>query len=98
VFAPGYLGELTRIVPFEMAGAVLADCGAIQRQVRKLPVLVAVCLLLAAALFERAGYPQIRLTALMACGTRAIIDAVFGPAADGEPAYAAGCWVPYARA
>jgi Insertion element 4 transposase N-terminal/Transposase DDE domain len=35
------------------------------------------------------GYPQIRLVALVACGTRAIIDAVFGPAADGEPAYAA---------
>ena len=25
----------------------------------------------------------------MACGTRAIIDAVFGPTADGEPAYLA---------
>jgi hypothetical protein len=35
------------------------------------------------------GFPQIRLAALVACGTRAIIDAVFGPAADGEPAYAA---------
>ena len=33
------------------------------------------------------GYPQIRLVALVACGTRAIIDAVFGPTADGEPAY-----------
>ena len=25
VFAPGHLGELTRIVPFEMVDAVLAD-------------------------------------------------------------------------
>ena len=39
--------------------------------------------------YATAGYPQIRLVALVACGTRAIIDAVFGPAADGEPAYAA---------
>jgi hypothetical protein len=33
------------------------------------------------------GYPQVRLVALVSCGTRAIIDAVFGPAADGEPVY-----------
>jgi len=183
VFAPGHLGELTRIVPFEMVDAVLADCRCVQRRVRKLPARVVVYLLLAAALFEpagypavwrkltgaldgagavtvtaaalwqartrlgpaplralfdllrgspaaprtsgswwrgllvcaidgttldvpdtpahrarlgkqdnqyaTAGYPQIRLVALVACGTRAIIDAVFGPAADGEPAYAA---------
>jgi Insertion element 4 transposase N-terminal/Transposase DDE domain len=183
VFAPGHLGELTRIVPFEMVDAVLADCGAIQRRVRKLPARVVVYLLLAAGLFEPAGYPvvwrkltgalagagvaevtaaalwqartrlgpaplralfdllrgpaaaprtggswwrgllvcaidgttldvpdtpghraslgkgpnqyiaasgypQVRLVALVACGTRAIIDAVFGPTADGEPAYA----------
>jgi hypothetical protein len=31
-----------------------------------------------------AGYPQIRLVALVACGTRAVIDAVFGPRSDGE--------------
>ena len=37
--------------------------------------------------YATAGYPQIRLVALVACGTRAIIDAVFGPTADGEPAY-----------
>jgi transposase IS4-like protein/DDE family transposase len=183
VFAPGHLGELTRIVPFEMVDAVLADCRCVQRRVRKLPARVVVYLLLAAALFEpagyltvwgkltggldgagavkvtaaalwqararmgpaplralfdllrgsaaaprtngswwhgllvcaidgttldvpdtpghrarlgkqdnqyaTAGYPQIRLVALVACGTRAIIDAVFGPAAGGEPASAA---------
>jgi hypothetical protein len=27
----------------------------------------------------QAGYPQIRLVALVACGTRAVIDAVFAP-------------------
>jgi Insertion element 4 transposase N-terminal/Transposase DDE domain len=181
VFAPGHLGELTRIIPFEMVDAVLADCGAVQRRVRKLPARVVVYLLLAAALFEpigylavwrkltgaldgarvakvtgaalwqartrlgpaplralfellsgpaaaprtsgawwrgllvcaidgttldvpdtpghrarlgkqdnqyaTAGYPQLRLVALVACGTRAIIDAVFGPTADGETVY-----------
>jgi Insertion element 4 transposase N-terminal/Transposase DDE domain len=181
-FAPGHLGELTRIVPFEMVDAVLAGCGAVQRRVRKLPARVVVYVLLAAALFEpagylavwdkltsalrgagvatvtpaalwqartrlgpaplralsdllrgpaaalrtsgtwwrgllvcaidgttldvpdtaghrarlgkhdnqyaTAGYPQIRLVALVACGTRALIDAVFGPSGDGEPAYA----------
>jgi Insertion element 4 transposase N-terminal/Transposase DDE domain len=182
VFAPGHLGELTRIIPFEMVDAVLADCGAVQRRVRKLPARVVVYLLLAAALFEpvgylavwrkltgalegagvvtvtgaalwqartrlgpaplralfellsgpaaaprtsgswwrgllvcaidgttldvpdtpghrarlgkgsnqytaAAGYPQLRLVALVACGTRAIIDAVFGPTAEGEEAY-----------
>jgi Insertion element 4 transposase N-terminal/Transposase DDE domain len=181
VFAPGHLGELTQIVPFEMVDEILADCRATQRRVRKLPARVVVYLLLAACLFEpagylavwdkltgalegagvakvtaaalwqartrlgpaplrtlfdllrgpaavprtsgawwrgllvcaidgttldvpdtpghrarlgkqdnqyaTAGYPQIRLVALVACGTRAIIDAVFGPAASGEPAY-----------
>jgi hypothetical protein len=31
-----------------------------------------------------AGYPQIRLVALVACGTRAVIDAVFGAKSQGE--------------
>jgi hypothetical protein len=30
------------------------------------------------------GYPQILLVALVACGTRATIDAVFGPRSRGE--------------
>ena len=56
VFAPGHLGELTRVIPFEMVDAVLAGCGCAQRRVRKLPARVVVYLLLAAALFEPAGY------------------------------------------
>ncbi len=35
------------------------------------------------------GYPQVRLLALVACGTRTLIDAVFGPATSGETTYAA---------
>ncbi|WP_193241414.1 IS4 family transposase [Streptomyces phaeolivaceus] len=178
MFAPGHLGELTRIIPFEMVDAVLAETGAVQQRLRKIPARVVVYLLLAAALFEdcgylavwrrltaaletipvvkitgaglwdarrrlgvrpmralfdllrgpatvirtrgarfkgllavaidgtyldvpdspphrarlgkgsnrfgTAGYPQICLTALVACGTRAILDAAFGPRSQGE--------------
>ncbi|MEU9891884.1 IS4 family transposase [Sphaerisporangium sp. NPDC051011] len=56
VFAPGHLGELTQIVPFEMVDAALAEAGAVQRRLRKLPARVVVYLLLAAALFEECGY------------------------------------------
>lgn len=31
-----------------------------------------------------AGYPALRLLALVSCGTRTILDAVFGPTSDGE--------------
>lgn len=36
------------------------------------------------------GYPQLRLLALVACGTRAVIDAVFGPTTTGETTSASG--------
>jgi hypothetical protein len=68
VFAPGHLGELTQIVPFEMVDAVLAQCGAVQRRLRKLPARVVVYLLLAAALFQECGYPAVwsKLTGALA--------------------------------
>jgi hypothetical protein len=181
VFAPGHLGELTRIVPFEMVDEVLAATRAVERRVRLVPARVTVYLLLAGALFAglgyrqvfdrlcaglaglapirpsgsalrqarqrlgaaplkalfdlvrgpvatvaaqtrwrgllvvavdgtllpvpdspanltvfakqrcnngSGGYPQVRLTALVACGTRAVIGAVFGPATTGELEYA----------
>lgn len=182
LFAPGHLGELTQIVPFEMVDEILAETGTVQQRLRKLPSRVVVYLLLAAGLFEGlgylgvwrklvagldglavvspsgtalwharvrvgvrplkalfdllrgpgcsaltagtrwygllvaaidgtvldvpdtpgnlhrlgrhtsqhggAGYPQIRLVALVACGTRAIIDAVFGAKAQGESTHA----------
>ncbi|MGW1848975.1 IS4 family transposase [Streptomyces sp. NPDC001966] len=181
VFAPGHIGELTRIVPFEMVDDVLAQTGAVQRRIRLVPARVTVYLLLAGALFNGlgyrqvfdrlcaglpglaairpsgsalrqarqrlgpapmkalfrlvsgpaattaaagrwrglrivavdgtllsvpdcpanlavftrqrlgngiSGYPQLRLAALVACGTRSVIGAVFGPAATGELEYA----------
>ncbi|WP_212732662.1 transposase domain-containing protein [Streptomyces oceani] len=178
LFAPGHLGELTRIVPFEMVDADFTETGAVQQRLRKIPARVVVYLLLAAALFEEcgylavwhkraggdtgreghrngalgrpessgcpphagsvrpvprpghsglyrqrplpgpadrrdrrhlsrcpcqpaapgrlgkgsnqyaaSGYPQICLTALVACGTRAVLDAAFGPRASGETVY-----------
>jgi hypothetical protein len=58
-FAPGHIGELTRIVPFEMVDAALAETGAQQRRVRDLPSRVVVYLLLAGALFADLGYLQV---------------------------------------
>jgi transposase IS4-like protein/DDE family transposase len=181
-FAPGHLGELTRIVPFEMVDEALAETGRTQERVRDLPSRVVVYLLLAGCLFPGvgwrqvwqrltagleglgvaaptagamaqarrrigteplrwlfdllrgpaagigtagvwwrgllvcaidgtlmavpdspanqaeftkhrcnnggAGYPALRLLVLVSCGTRTVLDAVFGPTTDGETAYA----------
>ena len=58
-FAPGHLGELTRIVPFEMVDAALAETGAVQQRLRLLPSRVVVYLLLAAGLFTDIGLSQV---------------------------------------
>jgi hypothetical protein len=182
-FAPGHLGELTQLVPFEMVDEALTQTGTVQSRIRDLPSRVVVYLLLAACLFPElgypgvwrkltaglvglpvaaptpgalvqarrrvgaaplrwlfdllrgpavsreagvwwrgllvcaidgtimtvpdspanltrftkggghhggTGYPQARLLALVACGTRTLIDAVFGPTTSGETTYAAG--------
>ncbi|MFC5955536.1 transposase domain-containing protein [Streptomyces pratens] len=64
-FAPGHLGELTRIVPFEMVDEVLAETGRTQQRIRDLPSRVVVYLLLAGSLFPGIGWQQVwqRLTA-----------------------------------
>jgi hypothetical protein len=183
-FAPGHLGELTQLVPFEMVDEALTQTRTVQSRIRVLPSRVVVYLLLAACLFPElgypgvwakltaglsglpvaaptagalaqarrrvgvaplrflfdllrgpaaagrgcgtwwrgllvcaidgttltvpdspanltrltkpgghhggAGYPQVRLLALVACGTRTVMDAVFGPATRGETTYATG--------
>ncbi|WP_406468667.1 transposase domain-containing protein [Streptomyces sp. NBC_01594] len=67
MFAPGHLGELTQIVPFEMVDAALTETGAVQQRLRKIPARVVVYLLLAAALFEDCGYLAVwrKLTAAL---------------------------------
>ncbi|MER6129783.1 IS4 family transposase [Streptomyces sp. NPDC001795] len=181
-FAPGHIGELTQLVPFEMIDEALKATGRVQARLRDLPSRVVVYLLLAACLFPEVGYlgvwrkltgalaglavaapsasalaqarrrigtaplkwlfdllkgpaagprtpgtrwrgllvvaldattvtvpdspavlarfikqagnhggtgyPQARLLALVACGTRTLIDAVFGPITAGETTYA----------
>ncbi|MDZ7883916.1 MAG: IS4 family transposase [Mycobacterium sp.] len=64
-FAPGHLGDLTRIVSSDLVDAALEYTGAVQRRVRVLPSRVVVYLLLAGALFSEIGYCQVwaRLTA-----------------------------------
>jgi Insertion element 4 transposase N-terminal/Transposase DDE domain len=67
-YAPGHLGELTQLIPFEMVDAALACTGKVQARVRDLPSRVVVYLLLAACLFPGAGYPGVwrKLTAGLA--------------------------------
>ncbi len=68
-FAPGHLGELTQIVPFEMVDEVLASSGRVQARVRDLPSRVVVYLLLAAALFSELGYGQVWARLVAGLGT-----------------------------
>ncbi|HJZ01449.1 MAG TPA: IS4 family transposase [Streptosporangiaceae bacterium] len=60
VFAPGQLGELTRVVPFELVDAVLEEAGARERRLRVLPSRVGVYFVLALGLFPRPGYLGVR--------------------------------------
>jgi Insertion element 4 transposase N-terminal len=66
-FAPGHLGELTRIVPFELVDSVLEETGARERRLRLLPSRVGVYFVLALGLFPRPGYLGIwgKLTAAL---------------------------------
>lgn len=59
LFAPGHLGELTQIVPFEMVDQALAATGTTQARLRVLPSRVVVYLLLAGCLFAELGYRQV---------------------------------------
>ncbi len=67
VFAPGHLGELTQVVPFELADAVLAGAGVVQRRLRVLPSRVGLYFVLAMCLFPGTGYAGVwaRLTAAL---------------------------------
>src|SRR6266700_679972 len=59
VFAPGHLGELTRYLPFELAGDVLEMTGTVQRRMRVLPSRVGIYFVLALALFPGIGYLRV---------------------------------------
>jgi hypothetical protein len=59
VFAPGHLGELTRYLPFELAGDVLEMTGAVQKRMRALPSRVGMYFVLAMTLFPGIGYLRV---------------------------------------
>lgn len=67
VHAPGHLGELTRIVPFELVDCLVDDARARERRLRLLPSRIGVYFLLAMCLFPRSGYLAVwgRLTAAL---------------------------------
>lgn len=81
-FAPGHVGELTQIVPFEMVDAALEETRTLQQRLRDLPSRVVVYLLLAGCLFPEVGYCGVwrKLTAGLDTG----LDP--GPGASGAPA------------
>jgi Insertion element 4 transposase N-terminal/Transposase DDE domain len=56
MFAPGHVGELTRVVPFDLVDAVLEETGARERRLRLLPSRVGVYFVLAMCLFPQPGY------------------------------------------
>jgi hypothetical protein len=65
--APGHLGELTRIVPFELVDCLVDEARVRERRLRLLPSRAGVYFLLAMCLFPRAGYLAVwgRLTAAL---------------------------------
>jgi hypothetical protein len=74
VFAPGHLGELTRVVPFELADAVVEEAGARERRLRLLPSRAGIYFVLAMCLFPQAGYLGVweKLTAALDGTARAV--------------------------
>jgi hypothetical protein len=70
VFAAGHLGELTRILDFDLVDAVAAETSTVQRRVRLLPTRVVIYFVLALALFEHHGYR--RVWAKMTAGLRVL--------------------------
>lgn len=77
VLAPGHLGELTRIVPFELADSVVEEARARERRVRLLPSRTGVYFLLAMCLFPQLGYLGVwgRLTAALGAAAPAVPSA-----------------------
>lgn len=59
VFAPGHLGELTRVIPFEVVDAALEAAGGREHRVRRLPSRVVIYVLLAGVLFADQGWKQV---------------------------------------
>jgi hypothetical protein len=59
VFAPGYLGELTQYLPFELVDDVLERTKTAQRRLRLLPSRTGVYFVLALGMFPHLGYARV---------------------------------------
>ena len=59
VFAPGHLGELTQLAPFELVDDILERTRAVQRRLRDLPSRAGVYFVLALGLFPHLGYLRV---------------------------------------
>jgi hypothetical protein len=55
VFAPGHMGELTWVIPFELADAALEQTRTRERRLRALPSRVGIYFVLAIACFPVPG-------------------------------------------
>jgi hypothetical protein len=85
--ATGHLGELTRVVPFELVDCLVDDARARERRLRLLPSRTGVYFLLAMCLFPRAGYLAVwgKLTAALdGLGLDAPLAKALRPAAAGR--------------
>jgi hypothetical protein len=58
-YAPGHLGELTRVIPFDMLDAALETAGGKEHRVRRLTSRTVIYLLLAGVLFADQGWKQV---------------------------------------
>jgi hypothetical protein len=74
IFAPGHLGELTQLLPFELVDDVLERTRAVQRRLRLIPSRVGVYFVLALCLFPEVGY--LRVWSHLIAGVRALVSKV----------------------
>jgi Insertion element 4 transposase N-terminal len=79
VLAPGHLGELTRYLPFELAGDVLESTRTTERRRRALPSRVGIYFVLAMTMFPGIGYLRVwdKMTAALARKARNSLTWVF---------------------
>jgi hypothetical protein len=73
VFAPGHLGELTQVIPFELVDTVLEETGVVQQRLRDLP-------------FTCWGVPAAGHGVVRRCRGRAgVVEADWWPCGSGGP-------------
>ncbi|MFF3127550.1 transposase domain-containing protein [Streptomyces sp. NPDC057908] len=74
LFAPGHLGELTQVLPFELIDDVLERTRTVQRRLRLVPSRVGMYFVLAMCLFPEAGY--LHVWSRLVAGVRVVVSKV----------------------